>query len=72
MVMQRLMKGVLAVVGGVIGLAIIHEIIEDETDDTDGEEGIFYDTLAGTVLTYVVPLLALALLAGAVTLYRFR
>jgi len=57
------MKGVIGVVGGVIGLVIIQEVIDDEFTG---------DGLADTVVSYIVPLLALALLAGAVSVWRFR
>lgn len=61
--MDRVMKGVIGVVGGVIGLVIIQEVIDDEFTG---------DGLADTVVSYIVPLLALALLAGAVSVWRFR
>ena len=69
--MNKIMTGVLSVVGGVIGLVIVSEVISDNSDtgevfDPEGEY-----TLAATVLNYLVPLLALSLIAGAVTLWRF-
>ena len=61
--MNRIMNGVIAVVGGVIGLVIVAEVIDSESASFDG--------IAGTVVDYIVPLLALSLIAGAVSLWRF-
>lgn len=62
--MNKVMKGVIGVVGGVIGLVIVSEVITEETEAFDG--------LAETVVTYIPPLLALALIAGAVGMWQFN
>ena len=67
--MNQVMTGVIGVVGGVIGLVIVAEVISEETGGTDDPIG--EGDLALTVLDYLVPLLALGLIAGAVALYRF-
>lgn len=61
--MDKVMKGVIGVVGGVIGLVVVADVIDSESENFDG--------IAQTVVDYIVPLLALALIAGAVTLWRF-
>ena len=62
--MDKVMRGVLGVVGGVIGLVIVADVIDQESESFDG--------IAETVVDYIVPLLALALIAGAVGLWRFN
>lgn len=69
------MKGVVAVVGSVIGLVIVNDVIQEETydpADTEDTGVISEDSIAGTVVGYIVPLLALAVLASAVTYWRLR
>lgn len=69
------MKGVVAVVGSVIGLVIVNDVIQEETydpADTEDTGVISEDSIAGTVVNYIVPLLALAVLASAVTYWRLR
>jgi len=66
--MNKVGKGVLTVVGGVIGLVIISEIIGEET----GTDGAFDELgLTETIVGYITPLLALGLLAGTVGIWRF-
>lgn len=60
---DSVMKGVIGVVGGVIGLVIVADVIDTESANFDG--------IAETVVDYIVPLLALSLIAGAVTMWRF-
>ena len=62
--MNQVMSGVIGVVGGVIGLVIIADVIDQEAEAFEG--------IAETVVNYIVPLLALSLIAGAVGLFRFR
>ena len=62
--LDNVMRGVIGVVGGVIGLVIVADVI-----DTEGES---FEGIAATVVDYIVPLLALALIAGAVSMWRFR
>lgn len=69
------MKGVLTVVGSVIGLVVIADVISEETydpADTEDTGTISEDSIAGTVISYIVPLIALAVLSTAVGLWRFR
>lgn len=68
MSMKKVMNGVLGVVGGVIGLVIVQQII---TDNTGTDEAFGDGDLETTVLNYIVPLLALGLLASAVGMWRF-
>lgn len=69
--MDKIMKGVIGVVGGVIGLVIVSQVISDNTGTGElfGPDGSF--PLASTVLNYLVPLLALSLVAGGVALWQF-
>lgn len=62
--LNQVMRGVMGVVGGVIGLVIVADVIETESAAFDG--------IADTVVSYIVPLLALSLIAGAVSMWRFR
>lgn len=70
---NQILTGVAATAGGVIGLAIIGDIVGTETyDPALNETGTFETgTISASVLNYIVPLLALGLLASAVTVYRF-
>jgi len=61
--MDKIMQGVIGVVGGVIGLVIVANVISSESGSFDG--------IASTVVDYIVPLLALSLVAGAVGLWQF-
>ena len=72
---DKLFKGTIMVVGAVIGLVIIADVISEETydpEDTEDEGTISEDSIAGTIVNYIVPLLALALLSGAVAVWRLR
>ena len=72
---DKLFKGTIMVVGAVIGLVIIADVISEETydpEDADDEGTISEDSIAGTIVNYIVPLLALALLSGAVAVWRLR
>lgn len=73
--LNKVMKGVIGVVGAVIGLVIVNDVISEETydpEDTDDEGVISEDSIAGTVVNYIVPILALVVLASAVTFWRLR
>lgn len=71
---NRVMKGVVSIVGAVIGLVVVADVIESETyDPAENETGVISeDSITGTVVNYIVPLLALAVLASGVTMYRLR
>lgn len=61
--MNNIMQGVIGVVGGVIGLVIIQDVVDSESGSFSG--------LSETIVDYIVPLLALGLIAGAVTMWKF-
>ena len=72
---NRVMKGVVSIVGAVIGLVVVADVIDSETydpDDADDTGVISEDSIAGTVVSYIVPLLALAVLASGVAFYRLK
>lgn len=67
--MRKIMQGVMGVVGGVIGLVIVADVVDQNT----GTDEAFEDgDLETTVVEYIVPLLALGLIAGAVTIWKFN
>ena len=72
---NRVMKGVVSIVGAVIGLVVVADVIDSETydpEDTDDTGVISEDSIAGTVVSYIVPLLALAVLASGLAFYRLK
>lgn len=71
--MQQAMAGVAAIVGGIIGLVIVADVVSEETYNPDNNEtGTFEEgELETTVLEYLVPLLMLAFLATALTVWNF-
>lgn len=62
-VMNKVMKGVLAAAGGIVGLVIVADVIDTESANFSG--------ISQTVLDYFVPLLALGLLASIVAIWKF-
>ena len=73
MKIKSVFGSVMGVVGGVIGLVIVADVVSQETyDPALNETGSFEQgTLEATTVNYLVPLLALGLLASAVTAYKF-
>lgn len=74
-VMDRVVKGVLGVAGGVVGIVIVNDLIQAEVgtqaEVDDGNATIVDTSIAGTVLDYFVPLMLLGLLAAVVAIWRF-
>ena len=66
--MKSIMNGVMGVVGGVIGLVIVADVI---SQNTGTDEAFVSGELETTVVNYIVPLLALGLIASAVTMWKF-